>query len=1469
MKKLIFSILAILLSFISFSQKSWVPLTSEQPLQSNIAILSSDRSGLLLEVTIPGMFSEVITHEEMTFQRITLDDNRTTKEVGRPELPMLHKLIGIPGNQKIRVSVLSMETKKLQGYFIYPFQTPTTDNPGGHNKPFVMDKSFYQKNAVYPLENFIVSQPGIWRDVKVAGVEVTPFNYNPVTKELQIVTRATLKVEFYGTDERTTFNPKMELTPKFYQMYSAAIENFDDLGYTLTYRDNSNTKYLIITNNEAVSTIQPLIDWKNQMGHKVELKLIEPGFNTPQHFKTYITELYNNQGLEYILMVGDAYPNGGNSGGPNVVPMFYWAPGGGEDPSYSDSWYTCMDGPDDHYADLAIGRFVYNINQLAQLQLQIQKTLNHYMNPDLSSNWAENTILIAHKENYPGKYTQCCEEIRTFPYALQTPIFEKAYGGQGYSNAQVVNYVNTTGCGIFNYRGHGSTTELWQWTTVSPMSFTATQVAQLTNPSRLFVFFDVCCDNMDIVSYAGECLCESFMKHSGASVAVNGAIIPSYTIPNHDYDKEMYKAVYHEGITNIGYVTNFANLTVLNVHGNIGRSNVRTYLWLGDSSLEPWTKLASEMTVTHDDQLFLGLSEYPVQVLANGIAVENAMVCVSNEEGSVYAVGYTDGTGFVNVQFDSPVEFPGEATVTVTKFNCLPYQATIPIIPQDGPYVVKDSWLINDNVGGNGNGLMDYAESILLTLSVKNVGTELAQNVNVTLSTTDPYIIITNATASYGNIGPNASVSLTDAFAFDVAENIPDNHSVLFAVTATDGTNIWNSNIVITGRAPVLAYDSFTILDPNGNNNGKIDPGEEATIVVTVKNTGSADATGVLGLLSTNDAYLQVTQTGAVAIGNLTSGDSGTAFFSVYASQNAPAGHSAELSINITADHNLSETDNFNVIIGQIPVVIICLDPNHNSGPKIQTALNTLGITSEYVTSIPTDLNLFSSAFVCLGVYSSNHVLTTPQGQQLADFLNAGGSLYMEGGDTWYYNPKTPVHTMFKINGVSDGSGDLSTINGQTGTFTEGMSFTYNGDNNWIDRIEPIAPAVKIFQNQSPSYGTAVAYDAGTYKTIGASHEFGGLTDGASTKVALMEEYMNFFGLIPSGVTANFVADQTEICVNNQVQFTSNSIGSINEWFWEFQGGTPATSTEENPLITYYFNGTFNVSLTVTGENGSNTMTKNNYINVSPPPSAAATPTGVTALCQNAANTTYTTTGATHATQYTWTLTPTNAGVISGNGLTAVVDWDDNFYGSAEIMVSGSNNCGQGANSPSLIITIDPLPSPAGEISGDTIGCQGETVLYTVETIANSESYNWVLTPSYAGSLQINNNEVNITFSDKYLGDATLKVCGVNACGEGEFSNLFDIFIENCIGINELYGEKEITLYPNPSNGTFTIEFDLRDIVEITIINTLGKEVYNSGQLTLSGKTYHNIEIKLSDGVYYLKAEGPKTHLTKKLMIVK
>jgi hypothetical protein len=1287
---------------------------------------------------------------------------------------MLHELIGIPDNLAISVNITNIETVKLSGYNVYPFQTPTTDNPGGHDREFVMDEAFYSKVGSYPNENVIVDQPNIWRDVKVSGIHITPFTYNPATRELEVITNMTIEIEFAGSDNSAQLNRSKELTPKFYNMYQTSISNFGDLGYTETLRDTPGIKYLVITNTEAVDAIQPLVDFKNQMGHKVEVKTLETGFNTPQQFKTYISGLYE-EGLEYVLMVGDAYPNGGSNGGPNIVPMYWWAPSG-EDASYSDSWYSCMDGADDHYADLAIGRFVYNNGAITELELQIDKTMTHYLTPDVSDNWAENTILIAHEEQYPAKYTQCCEEIRTFNYDIQTPIFETAYGGAGASNADVVNFVNESGVGIFNYRGHGSATELWEWGSTG--SFTATHVAQLNNVDKLFVFFDVCCDNMDIVAYNGTCLCESFMKSPVGSVAVNGAIIPSYTIPNHDYDKEMYKAVFQEGITNIGYVTNFANLTVLNVHGNIGRSNVRTYLWLGDASLEAWTLQPMDLTVTHDEQIFLGTAEFNVNVIGANGPVENAMVCVSNEDGSVYAVAYTDAAGLAMVTFDEPIQTPGDATVTVTRNNYLPFQASVPVIPQDGAYVVKDSFIINDATGGNGNGMMDYAEAILLSLSVKNVGIYTAQDVVVTLSTEDEYITITDGEENYGDVEPDEVVTVTDGFAFDVAGNIPDGHAVLFDVSASDGTDTWTSNIVITGHAPALGLGDYTVSDPTGNNNGKIDPGETVYISVYVNNTGSAEAFSVMGELMTNDMYLQVNTTDPQAYGDIAAEGMGMATFEAYADESTPAGHMAQLDFEFTADYDIAGNGNFNTVIGQIPVVIIDLDPNNSSGPAMQAAIEELGVAAEYVTTMPADLTLYSSAFVCLGVYSSNTVLSTAQGLALAGLLDAGGSLYMEGGDTWYYDAQTAVHDYFNINATSDGSGDLATINGQAGTFAEGLSFGYSGENNWIDHIGPGTGAEQLFMNSSPSYGCAVAYDEGSYTTVGASFEFGGLNDSDATKTELMEGFLTFFGIIQSGVNANFVANTTDICEGEDVTFTDYSSGGATEWAWEFEGGTPATSNVQNPTVMYEVMGEFDVTLTVTGTAGTNTMTKNNYI------STMAMP-----------------------------VTPEN-------------------------------------------------------MAGEEQVCQGNTDVYTVDAVTYASSYVWALDPPEAGTLTENGNECTIIWSDVVAGMATLKVCGINDCGEGPWSEQYDILIQNCTGIDDNNGEVPLSIYPNPSTGSFTLELNANDKVSIRVMNIVGEVVYQTGQMDVNGFFVKTINLNnLADGVYYLRLEGDTFNKTKKIVI--
>ena len=179
------------------------------------------------------------------------------------------------------------------------------------------------------------------------------------------------------------------------------------------------------------------------------------------------------------------------------------------------------------------------------------------------------------------------------------------------------------------------------------------------------------------------------------------------------------------------------------------------------------------------------------------------------------------------------------------------------------------------------------------------------------------------------------------------------------------------------------------------------------------------------------------------------------------------------------------------------------------------TTLQALSVSYDYLTGFPGNLNNYSAIFVCLGIYSYNHVLTNSEGQLLADYLNAGGNLFMEGGDTWAYDPSTPVHSMFNIDDISDGLADLSTVSGISGTFTDGLSFNYSGENYWIDRLGALSSAKVIFENTSPSYYNAVAFDGGSYKTIGTSFEYGGLDNSTapSTRTNLMHLYLDFFGI--------------------------------------------------------------------------------------------------------------------------------------------------------------------------------------------------------------------------------------------------------------------------------------------------------------------------------------------------------------------
>ncbi|NOQ25576.1 MAG: PKD domain-containing protein [Bacteroidales bacterium] len=79
---------------------------------------------------------------------------------------------------------------------------------------------------------------------------------------------------------------------------------------------------------------------------------------------------------------------------------------------------------------------------------------------------------------------------------------------------------------------------------------------------------------------------------------------------------------------------------------------------------------------------------------------------------------------------------------------------------------------------------------------------------------------------------------------------------------------------------------------------------------------------------------------------------------------------------------------------------------------------------------------------------------------------------------------------------------------------------------------------------------------------------------------------------------ADFNASGISSSGNITISFTDISSGSPDEWFWTFEGGTPSTSTEKNPLVTYPESGTYDVTLVVTNEGGDDVITGYDYINV-------------------------------------------------------------------------------------------------------------------------------------------------------------------------------------------------------------------------------------------------------------------------------
>ncbi|KAA9340054.1 PKD domain-containing protein [Adhaeribacter soli] len=201
---------------------------------------------------------------------------------------------------------------------------------------------------------------------------------------------------------------------------------------------------------------------------------------------------------------------------------------------------------------------------------------------------------------------------------------------------------------------------------------------------------------------------------------------------------------------------------------------------------------------------------------------------------------------------------------------------------------------------------------------------------------------------------------------------------------------------------------------------------------------------------------------------------------------------------------------------------------------------------------------------------------------------------------------------------------------------------------------------------------------------------------------------------------ANFLASSTSIQVGTSINFTDLSTGGATAWSWSFPGGTPATSTVQNPgNIVYNTVGVYPVTLTVTKGGVSNTRTIPNYITVNPsstcaPPAVSFTQTS-TSVCQGD-TITYNSSATTGATTFQWTFTGGTPATSTAANPTVIY----NTPGTHNVTLKATSGCGTPATlNKAVTITAMPTVSVTPTISSR---CTPGPVTLTA---SGATSYSW------------------------------------------------------------------------------------------------------------------------------------------------
>lgn len=1238
MKKTTFILLFIALCFTGLTQI--VPVQPNTQKHNRIQLVNSNMNSTGLSLTLDKFSATEVLTPRGQASIYKAPEGVSVMEKGAPDVPKFARSVIVPDKARMKVNVTNATYKEYSNILIAPSKGNLYRNINPETIPYTYSQ-VYNKNEFFPGKLADLGKPYILRDFRGQTVNFYPFQYNPVTKKLRVYNHISVDVQIAdavnGENQLNRTKPLTKVDQEFNAIYQRQFLNYNQSKYT-PVADQGNM--LIICYGNFLTDMQNFVNWKKLIGIPTEIVNVSTIGTTSASIKSYILNYYSQKGLTFVLLVGDAAQ----------VPTNTLSTG------HSDNAYGYLTGSDS-YPEVFVGRF--SAETTTHVQTLVKRSVDYEMSPVATPAWLDKGICMASSEgagighNGGESDIQHEDHIRTdllgYTYTTVTQLHETTSGP---TVAQVAAAING-GAGIVNYTGHGSETS---WGT---SGFSNTNINSLTNAGKLPFIWSVGCVNGAFVNTTcfGEAWTRAISNNQpiGAVATLMSTINQSWAPPMTGQD-EMNDILVESYTNNIkrtfGGLSLNGCMYMNDVHGSDGDEMTDTWNLFGDPSLMVRTDIPQTMTVTHPQSILQQETQMLVNCNVNGARVS---LTVNNE---IIGTGTITG-GAANISF-AQLPTTDSITVCVTAYNYIPYIGKVAVVdflynvdagiieiiePQDNyncinlnitPKAVLRNMGLNTITGVTINYKLDngsvqqYTWNGSLVSLAKDTVSLPSFSLTAGSHTYEVYSSQPNGTTDQ-NVANDSKTKtfnvqdlpLTSSFTADNTNFCDNPASVVFTSTSQNAqTYLWDfgDGQTSTAQNPTHVYSAlgtYTVSLTTGagvcgqevsTQTDLIQVGLAAPQVTPGYNCGTGTVTLNATSTGTINWYSDAAGTNLVGTGSTftTPSISSSVTFYVQAVAANAVKHMGKLD-SIGSGGYFGNTSNQHYLIfdSYVPFKLISVKVYAGSAGNRTILLRDANsnIIQQTTVNIPTGESRVTLNF------------DIPVGTDLQLVGGGNPNLYRNNN-----NSATFPYTLSGVASITETSASLAPYNTNGNYY-----YFYDWEVKEYDCESPLVPVqADIFASPTANFtfnvnGTVVDFTQTALQGVSYLWDFG---DGSTStqpnpthiystigtfnvKLVVTNPCGNDSIILSVTTTAaapatDFSADVVQVYEGGTVHFSDNSANAPTSWYWMFEGGTPSSSTDQNPVVQYNTAGTYYVTLVATNSYGSTPLNKPAYIVVIP-----------------------------------------------------------------------------------------------------------------------------------------------------------------------------------------------------------------------------------------------------------------------------